>query len=62
MFDALDIAPLRPGHVLVIPKEHYSHLSELPEDIAAALGAAVTKLANALTKGGSQTRFSLLLK
>ncbi|KAL5482606.1 hypothetical protein ACEPAI_9200 [Sanghuangporus weigelae] len=46
----LDIAPLRPGHVLVIPKEHYSHLSKLPEDTAGALGKAVTKIANALTK------------
>ncbi|KAH8114593.1 HIT-like protein [Phellopilus nigrolimitatus] len=46
----LDILPLRPGHVLVIPKEHYSHLSELPEDIAGALGQAVSKVANALTK------------
>ncbi|EJC97969.1 HIT-like protein [Fomitiporia mediterranea MF3/22] len=46
----LDIAPLRPGHVLVIPKEHHSHLSELPEELAGALGQAVSKLANALTK------------
>ncbi|KAF9026110.1 HIT-like protein [Hymenopellis radicata] len=45
----LDILPLREGHALVIPKAHYSRLSELPEDYAAAVGAAVSKVANALT-------------
>jgi len=46
----LDIAPLRPGHTLVIPKIHQKHLSELPEDYAAALGLVVTRVAKALTK------------
>ncbi|KAF8918865.1 HIT-like protein [Mucidula mucida] len=45
----LDILPLREGHALVIPKAHYSRLSELPEDYAAAAGVAVSKVANALT-------------
>ncbi|KAF9778742.1 HIT-like protein [Thelephora terrestris] len=46
----LDIAPLRLGHTLVIPKVHLKHISELPEDYAAALGLAVTRVAKALTK------------
>jgi hypothetical protein len=45
-----DIAPLRLGHTLVIPKIHLKHISELPEDYAAALGLAVTRVAKALTK------------
>lgn len=46
-----DIAPLRPGHTLVIPKFHHKHISELPEEYAAALGLVVTRVAKALTKG-----------
>ncbi|KAJ7505534.1 HIT-like protein [Mycena galericulata] len=45
----LDILPLRKGHTLVIPKAHFSRLSELPADFAAAVGVAVTKVAHALT-------------
>jgi len=56
----LDILPLRPGHVLVIPKAHYSRLSELPEDIAGALGQAVTKVANAITKALENTALNVV--
>jgi len=31
VFAFLDIAPVNPGHVLVIPKKHYSNLEEIPE-------------------------------
>jgi diadenosine tetraphosphate (Ap4A) HIT family hydrolase len=49
----IDILPLRAGHVLVIPKAHYSRISELPEEYAAAVGMAVSKVAKALTLGKS---------
>ncbi|KAJ7729696.1 HIT-like protein [Mycena maculata] len=45
----LDILPLRRGHTLIIPKTHFSRLSELPPLFAAAVGEAVTKVAHALT-------------
>ena len=48
-----DVAPLRPGHTLVIPKIHQKHISELPEDFAAALGLVVTRVAKALTRGSA---------
>ena len=35
----------------MIPKVHHSHISELPEEYAAALGIVVTRVAKALTKG-----------
>lgn len=47
----IDILPLREGHTLVIPKAHYSRVSELPAEYASAVGQAVTKVANGLTKG-----------
>lgn len=43
--------PLRRGHILVIPKHHEKRLSELPVNIAEATGAAVSKVARALTLG-----------
>ncbi len=46
-----DILPLRPGHTLVIPKTHCKHVSELPDELAGAVGQAVSKVAKALTKG-----------
>jgi len=33
----MDIAPLRPGHVLVLPKMHRQHLDELPAGLRAHL-------------------------
>jgi len=43
--------PLREGHTLVIPKTHISRLSDLPPEIAAAVGSTVSKVAHALTLG-----------
>ncbi len=31
----LDVAPAAKGHALILPKEHYANLYELPEDTAA---------------------------
>lgn len=48
-FPCIDIMPLRQGHTLVIPKAHYSRVSELPPEIAAAVGQAVSRVARALS-------------
>jgi hypothetical protein len=50
----IDILPLRAGHTLVIPKTHISRVSELPAEIAAAVGEAVSKVAHSLTEGQCQ--------
>lgn len=47
----VDILPLRPGHTLVIPKNHISRLSDLTPELAAAVGRAVSRVARALTEG-----------
>jgi diadenosine tetraphosphate (Ap4A) HIT family hydrolase len=49
--DCIDILPLRPGHTLVIVKDHISRLSDLPPELAAAMGKVVSKVARALTEG-----------
>ncbi|KAF8574329.1 HIT-like protein [Ramaria rubella] len=56
----LDILPLRPGHVLVIPKEHYKCVSDLPPEIAGATGQAISKVANALTKAMNNTALNVV--
>ena len=40
----LDLGPASPGHMLILPKEHYANLYELPEEIAAeAMGINLAK-------------------
>jgi len=41
----LDVSPLADGHVLVVPLAHVARVEDLPEDGAAALFRAVTRLA-----------------
>src|SRR5258705_4955480 len=45
----LDIAPLSPGHAVVIPKEPAVTLAQLSDDSAAALGRVLPRLCRALT-------------
>jgi len=33
----LDIQPIRPGHVLIIPKTHHDYYDDLPPDLASAI-------------------------
>lgn len=44
----LDHRPLFPGHVLLIPNEHYETLTDLPEKLAGPLLSSVRKTARAV--------------
>ncbi len=48
----MDIQPVNPGHVLVIPNEHVVHLAELDEDTGAHLFVIGRKLAGAVRQSG----------
>jgi histidine triad (HIT) family protein len=50
-FAFLDNSPDSPGHTLVIPKEPYKNIYELPDDIAQKLILTVKKVSNAIKKG-----------
>ena len=41
----LDLAPATKGHALILPKEHYKDLFELPENIASDVIVLAKKLA-----------------
>jgi histidine triad (HIT) family protein len=46
----LDIQPLYPGHVLVVPKEHYKNLFYVPEPLAARIFATARRILPGLRK------------
>lgn len=47
----LDIRPLFPGHTLVVPKEHFVTIGDLPEALIQPFFAAVQRLAIAIETG-----------
>ncbi len=48
----MDIQPVNPGHVLVIPKEHDELVTDMDEEHASALFQAGVKIDAALRKSG----------
>jgi histidine triad (HIT) family protein len=56
----LDIAPLSPGHTLVIPKQPARTLDELSEQSAAALGLALLKVARAVKEVTGVAAYNVL--
>ena len=41
----MDIQPVNPGHVLVVPRQHYESLQDLPHDVAMQLFEIAMRLA-----------------
>jgi histidine triad (HIT) family protein len=48
----MDINPVNPGHVLIIPKKHYASLAELPEAVAASMFIVAQRLSFAIRRSG----------
>ena len=46
----LDINPANPGHILLLPKEHYTIMPQLPEDVLSHLFMAAKALSNSLLR------------
>ena len=55
----LDIHPIRPGHTLVIPKEHHKNFSETPEDLLQHLITVCKKAAAGAVKSTQADGFNL---
>ena len=56
----LDIAPLAPGHSLIIPKEPARTLDELSDEAAAALGRALPRICRAIKRVTGCSAYNVL--
>ena len=56
----LDVGPLAEGHLLVVPREHYARLSDMPAQLAADLGSKLPLLSRTLMKVTSAAAFNVL--
>jgi histidine triad (HIT) family protein len=56
----LDIGPLSAGHTLVIPKEAKTHLHELSDESAAAIGRVLPRLCRAVMSATGATAYNVL--
>lgn len=50
VFAFLDIAPVNKGHSLVIPKEHYETLMDIPDELLKEISVVVKKISSAVKK------------
>lgn len=55
----MDIGPVRPGHVLLVPKAHYERVTDLPDDVAADLGGMLPRLARAVVAAARADGFNI---
>lgn len=46
----LDLGPASKGHALILPKEHYANIYEIPEELAGKSMILAKKMANVLTR------------
>lgn len=44
----MDIAPANPGHTLIIPKQHYRNIYDMPAEIGGKIMQVAVPLANAI--------------
>ncbi len=56
----LDMSPATKGHALILPKNHYKNLYELPEEIAADVMKLAKKLAGEMTEKLNADGFNLV--
>ncbi|HLT37442.1 MAG TPA: HIT family protein, partial [Enhygromyxa sp.] len=56
----LDIAPLAPGHTLVIPKQARAYLHELDDEYAAAIGRVLPRVARAVLAASGAEAYNIL--
>ena len=56
----MDLGPATKGHALILPKDHYKNLYELPEDTAAELMTLAKKMAVEMTEKLGADGFNLV--
>ena len=53
-FAFLDIKPVNPGHVLVIPKQHFVNIHDTSEEAFVQVALVAKKIADAILKAGAK--------
>lgn len=56
----LDIAPVNPGHALVLPKGHYPILTDVPVELGADLLDAMSRVSNAVMEATGADGLNLI--
>ena len=56
----LDLGPATKGHALILPKEHYANLYELPDELAAKVMVLAKKMAVQMTEKLNCDGFNLV--
>ncbi len=56
----LDLGPASKGHALVLPKEHYRDLTELPEKVAGEAFSLAGKVGKAMKQGLGAAGFNIV--
>ncbi len=49
-FGFVDLHPIRPGHLLIIPKKHFTHFEQMDEDTYTHIFSVVKKAAQHITE------------
>lgn len=50
VFAFMDIAPANPGHLLIIPKQHYRNIFDMPAEVGSKIMEAAVSLAAGIKK------------
>ncbi len=56
----LDIHPIRPGHTLIVPRDHYAYFDDLPEMLAARIMTLGQRLGRAMKAHSGVERAGVL--
>lgn len=57
----LDAGPATKGHALVLPKDHYKNITEVPQELAGKLVAIASKVGNAQMKALGAAGFNIVI-
>ena len=59
IFAFLDVAPINPGHTLVVPRSHHADLLDTPDDVLSDMITRSKKLAAAIVKAVNADGFNI---
>jgi histidine triad (HIT) family protein len=55
----LDISPVNPGHVLLIPKHHHKDFLDMPDELVATLFTAAKRISEAVVAASGAAGFNI---